>query len=130
LLLYPRLIEFILGCGKVPWFGMPSVYHNTRRARTKPIHAAKTSNLWVNPDDMAAVGRACKPLAINKTAAEALSAMPRNARCKTGGFGCLPEVTISSTSEPESEEVIKQMTTSNNPSHLVTKAKGSRSSSE
>ena len=61
---------------------------------------------------IAAVCKAARPPANSSVAATAPSDSAQNMRCQTGGFSAPPELMISMTKEPESEEVTKNVTIS------------------
>src|SRR5699024_12223109 len=50
-----------------------------------------------------------KPQATSKAAANTPSSTAKSTRDQTGGFGCPPDASISTTSDPESEEVMKKV---------------------
>src|SRR6056297_1859722 len=60
---------------------------------------------------IAAVCSADSPPASSSTAATTPSLNAQNTRCQTGGLSWPPEVSVSITSEPESDDVTKKVTT-------------------
>src|SRR6056300_1561987 len=77
---------------------------------------------------MAAVCNAASPPARRSVAATAPSETAQNILCHTGGFSAPPELIISITREPESEEVTKNVTISIVASADVIAVKGNCSS--
>ena len=77
---------------------------------------------------MAADLRAARPPARSNTAAITPSLTAQNTRCQIGGSGSPPDVSISTTKDPESEDVMKKIATTSAASSDVVPAAGSRSS--
>ena len=124
-----RFYSFPYGKGNIyaHFFSSSSSAMTWDRYLASPRHAAISNRLWGNPAEIEADCKALSPPAKSKTAAAAPSDTPQNIRFATGGFGLPPEVTMSSTNDPESDEVIKKMTISNSPIHCMTSGQGSRS---
>src|SRR6056297_2641712 len=73
---------------------------------------------------MAACWMASRPPTTRRVDATAPSDTAQNTRCETGGCGWPPEVTMSSTSEPESDEVMKKMMITSVANTVVTAPSG------
>jgi hypothetical protein len=96
-------------------------------ARYKPTHIKIITIEKGSALLMAAVCKALNPPKSSKTEATTPSEIAQNILCQTGGFSFPPEVMISMTSDPESEEVTKNVTIRSVASKQITGAKGKRS---
>lgn len=65
-----------------------------------------------SPERMEAVCKAVRPPPISNTEATSPSIEAQNIFCPLGALCLPPEVSVSTTNEPESEEVIKKLATS------------------
>src|SRR6218665_121275 len=81
-----------------------------------------------SPVVMVAVCSATSPPPISSTAATTPSSNAQKRRERTGGLGSPPEVMMSMTMEPESEEVTKKVMTTTMPRKQVTELSGKFSS--
>src|SRR5699024_1008160 len=87
------------------------IWWSTRRARILAQHIPRITTLNGNAVASAADCNATSPPASSRAAATAPSSTANVTRDQMGGFGCPPEASISITSEPESEEVMKKIAT-------------------
>src|SRR5690606_17306914 len=81
-----------------------------------------------NPVSTEPACKAVRPPAINSAAATAPCKVTQNTRCTTGVFSSPPALMLSTTSEPESDEVTKNATITSTANADVTWAKGNLSS--